>query len=80
MTRETFMLAMDLAPITYEHTPGDAPELWAKRIKRIENGDIWSLGWQSHVQYDDHWRSRTIACSEITVPTFIIGGWNDVFP
>ncbi len=80
MTRETFMLAMDLAPITYEHTPGDAPELWAKRIKRIENGDIWSLGWQSHVQYDDHWRSRTIACSDITVPTFVIGGWNDVFP
>ncbi len=80
MTRETFMLAMDLAPITYEHVPGDAQRLWTNRIKRIENGDIWSLGWQAHGEFDDHWRARSIACSEITIPTFIIGGWNDLFP
>ena len=80
MTRETFMLAMDLAPITYEHVNGDWRDLWLNRITRIKNGDIWSLRWQSHPQYDDHWKRRTIACSEIEVPTFIVGGWNDVFP
>ena len=80
MTRETFMLCMDLAPITYQDPDGDWRRLWDGHIQRVENGDIWSLGWQSHVEYDEHWRQRTTDCSAITAPTFIIGGWNDVFP
>jgi putative CocE/NonD family hydrolase len=79
-TRETFMVCMDLAPTTYQDPDGAWRELWEGHIQRLENGDLWSLGWQSHAEYDDHWRRRTTDCSAITVPTFIIGGWNDVFP
>ncbi len=80
MTRETFMLAMDLGPVTYQDPDGKWLELWREHIQRLERGDLWALKWQSHVQYDEHWQRRTADCSRITAPTFFIGGWNDIFP
>ena len=43
MMRETFMLAMDLAPITYQDPAGDWRVLWNEHIRRVEKGDIWGL-------------------------------------
>jgi putative CocE/NonD family hydrolase len=80
MTRETFMLAMDLAPVTYQDSEGKWRELWREHMNRLDEGDIWALKWQSHVEYDEHWTRRTADVSTITAPTFFIGGWNDIFP
>ncbi len=80
MMRETFMLAMDLAPVMSQDPGGDWRVLWKEHITRLEKGDLWSLRWQSHVEYDDYWKRRAVDCSQIDTPTFIIGGWNDIFP
>jgi uncharacterized protein len=78
--RETFMLAMDLAPPTYTEGVPEWRERWRERLRRLEDGDLWSLAWQSHPDYDEHWRRRAPDLAKIEAPTFGIGGWNDIFP
>lgn len=78
--RETYMLAMDLAPPMYADGDGRWRRVWRDRMDRIGRGDVWALQTPAHPTRDAHWQERMIDCSRVTVPTFLIGGWNDVFP
>jgi putative CocE/NonD family hydrolase len=78
--RESFMLAMDLAPPMYQDADGRWLGVWKEQLARFEAGDIHSLRWQARPDYDEHWRSRAIEIERIEVPGFFIGGWRDIFP
>jgi putative CocE/NonD family hydrolase len=78
--RESFMLAMDLAPPMLQDDDGRWLRVWKQQLERFEAGDIHSLRWQARPDYDEHWRTRTIAIERIQVPGFFVGGWRDIFP
>ena len=73
----SFMLAMNLMPPTYQDPDGRWYEVWQERL---EHGAPYIFPWQEHPDHDEYWQSRVIAINRITVPTFLIGGWRDIFP
>jgi putative CocE/NonD family hydrolase len=76
----SMMLALDLAPPTFQDPEGRWTAVWRERLARLERGDIWPLEWQRHVDHDDYWRSKEIPTGHVDVPTFVIGGWRDIYP
>lgn len=78
--RESFMLAMDLAPPMFQDADGRWLRVWQEQLERFEAGDIHSLRWQARPDYDEHWASRHIPVERIQVPGLLIGGWRDIFP
>ncbi len=73
----SFMLAMNLMPPTLQDPEGEWFRLWQERL---EAGDPYIFPWQDHPEHDEYWRSRVIPAEKIEVPTFLIGGWRDIFP
>lgn len=78
--RESFMLAMDLAPPLFQDPHGHWLEVWKERLARLETQGVRSLTWQARHEYDQHWQSRAIPVEQITAPAFFVGGWRDIFP
>lgn len=76
--RETFMLLMDLAPPTFDDPERDWQAVWRNRLERLERGDLYSLEFPAHRDLDEWWRRSTVDIERIEVPTYLIGGWNDV--
>jgi uncharacterized protein len=71
------MLAMNLMPPTYADSEGRWYRVWTERL-----GKTLPLAflWQDHPTHDEYWRSKAIQIEGITIPTFLIGGWRDLFP
>src|SRR5205823_652783 len=74
------MLALDLAPPTHVDAGGRWRRVWDDRLERLSRNGPYPLAWQDHPGYDEYWRSRSIPVEEIEVPTFVIGGWRDIYP
>ncbi len=73
----SFMLAMNLMPQT---SAGPGSELYTAWLQRLENGQPYVLPWLDHWSHDSYWAQRAVDPSKIRVPTFIVGGWRDIFP
>jgi putative CocE/NonD family hydrolase len=73
----SFMLAMNLMPPTNTDAQGRWYRLW---LERMENGTPYVLPWTEHPNYDEYWRTKAVDPAKISIPTFIIGGWRDIFP
>ncbi|HSR57555.1 MAG TPA: CocE/NonD family hydrolase [Candidatus Binataceae bacterium] len=73
----SFMLAMNLMPPTNTDAQGRWYRLW---LERLERGTPYVLPWMDHPDYDEYWSAKGVDPAKITTPTFIIGGWRDIFP
>src|SRR5208282_381854 len=73
----SFMLAMNLMPPTNADAAGRWYKVWRDRL---EHGRPYILEWDAHPAFDDYWQSRVAIAEKIKIPTFIIGGWRDIFP
>lgn len=73
----SFMLAMNLMPPTFVDAAGEWYAAW---LQRLENGHPYVLPWVDHPARDSYWAERAVDPSKIKVPTFMVGGWRDVFP
>jgi putative CocE/NonD family hydrolase len=73
----SFMLAMNLMPPTNTDADGRWYRVW---IDRMERGAPYVLPWFDHPDFDEYWSAKAVDASRITIPTFIIGGWRDIFP
>jgi uncharacterized protein len=71
------MLAFQLMPPMFHDHGGRWEDVWEHRL---EHARPYLLDWPEHRHFDDYWRARVIDSSAITVPTFLIGGWRDIFP
>jgi uncharacterized protein len=71
------MLAMQLAPPMFHDQHGRWYTIWRERLERSAP---YLLPWQEHPTYDEFWQDKTIPIESITAPTFLIGGWRDLFP
>ncbi len=77
----TMMLAQGLAPPTYRDADGRWLRIWEARLARIEQDGPEASFWQAHPDPSaDYWRERTLPIEQIAVPTFLVGGWRDLFP
>jgi uncharacterized protein len=77
----TMMLAQGLAPPTYRDAEGRWLRVWRQRLTRIEEDGPEASFWQAHPDpADDYWRERVLPIDRIEVPTFLVGGWRDLFP
>lgn len=77
----TMMLAQGLAPPTFRDAEGRWLRVWRERLRRIEEEGPEATFWQSHPEpEEDYWRRRVLPLERIEVPTFLIGGWRDLFP
>lgn len=76
----TMMLAQALAPPTYRDDDDRWLRVWRDRIRRVEREGPEAAFWQAHPSEDDYWRERVLPIERIEVPTFLIGGWRDLFP
>jgi uncharacterized protein len=72
------MVALELAPPTLQDPGGAWLEAWRDRLDRLDDGDISTLVWPAHPDYDDYWRRRAIPVEEISVPAFFLSGWRDL--
>ncbi len=73
----SFMIAMNLMPPMYQDAAGRWYHVWQERL---EKSQPYILPWQDHPTYDEFWQSKAIQAERIQVPTFLIGGWRDIFP
>ena len=73
----SFMLGLSLMPPTLQDPEGRWYRIWQDRL---ETNQPFMLPWPSHPDKDEYWQSRIIDVSNITVPTFVMGGWWDIFP
>jgi uncharacterized protein len=73
----SFMLAMNLMPPTNTDRDGRWFSVW---MDRLEQSVPYVLPWFEHPDYDEYWSSKAVDPATITIPTFIIGGWRDIFP
>ena len=73
----SFMLAMNLMPPTLQDPENNWYRIW---MERLETSEPYILPWQEHPEHDGYWQSRVIPAGKIEVPTFLIGGWRDIFP
>jgi hypothetical protein len=78
--RETWMLALALAPPSYRDERGRWLEVWRERLANLDRTGPHSLTWRDHPDRDSFWQERAVDVERIEVPTFIIGGWRDIFP
>jgi putative CocE/NonD family hydrolase len=77
----TMMLAQGLAPPTYRDADGRWLRVWQERLARIEHDGPEASFWQAHPDASaDYWRERILPIEQIAVPTFLVGGWRDLFP
>ena len=73
----SMMLAMNLMPPTNADGQGRWYRVWQERL---EHGEPYVLPWPQHQSYDEYWKVKAVEPEKINVPTFIIGGWRDIFP
>ena len=73
----SFMLAMNLMPPTNADTEGRWHSVWNERLEKSEP---YVFPWPDHQAHDDYWQAKAVDPAKIKVPTFIIGGWRDIFP
>lgn len=73
-----FMTAMNLMPPMSQDADGRWERVWRARLDRAQPPFI--LPYQEHPNHDDYWQSKSIAGDRIQAPTFLIGGWRDIFP
>jgi hypothetical protein len=74
----SFMIAMNLTPPMYQDPAGRWYRLWKERLENCR--PPYMFPWQDHPAYDEFWQSKAIQAERIRVPTFLIGGWRDIFP
>lgn len=74
----SFMIAMNLMPPMYQDTEGRWYHLWKERLANVQPPYLFP--WQDHPTYDEFWQNKAIPAERIQVPTFLIGGWRDLFP
>ncbi|WP_027577178.1 CocE/NonD family hydrolase [Bradyrhizobium sp. WSM1743] len=72
------MLALDLAPPTFQDHEGRWMRLWRERLRRLERDGIRN-------SFDDYYaadegKPKGTATERIDIPAFIIGGWRDYYP
>ena len=72
------MVALELAPPTLQDPGGAWLEAWRDRLDRLDDGDISTLVWPSHPDYDEYWQRRAIPVEDISVPAFFLSGWRDL--
>jgi putative CocE/NonD family hydrolase len=73
----SFMLAMNLMPPTRVDAAGEWYAAW---LQRLESGQPYVLPWSDHPAHDRYWDERAVDPAQISIPTFIVGGWRDIFP
>jgi putative CocE/NonD family hydrolase len=73
----SFMLAMNLMPPTNTDPEGRWYRVW---MDRLERSVPYVLPWFEHHDFDEYWSSKAVDPATIKIPTFIIGGWRDIFP
>ncbi len=73
----SFMLAMNLMPPTNTDRDGRWYRVW---MDRLEKSVPYVLPWFEHHDFDEYWSAKAVDPAKITIPTFIIGGWRDIFP
>lgn len=66
-----------LAPPLHQDPAGRWLEVWRQRL---EASEPWILDWHEHQERDASWQARSTTPEEIEAPTFVIGGWRDLFP
>ena len=76
----TFMLALALCPPSEHDDEGRWRSIWNERVERLKSGEFEPLEWSEHQALDAYWERRQYDCSAIEAPTFVIGGWNDIYP
>jgi uncharacterized protein len=78
--RECVMLAQELAPPTFQDEDGRWLRVWKARLKRLGAQGPHSLRWPVKVHDPAYWAERKIQLQRIEVPTFLVGGWRDLYP
>jgi hypothetical protein len=73
----SFMLAMNLMPPTNPDPDGRWYKVW---MERLEAGKPYVFPWADHPAHDEYWQRKAVDPSKIKIPTFIVGGWRDIFP
>jgi uncharacterized protein len=73
----SLMLAMNLMPPTNADPAGRWYKVWRERL---EAGTPYIFNWDEHPNHDEYWDAKVVNPENIKVPTFLIGGWRDIFP
>ena len=71
------MVAMQMVPPMFQDPEGRWMEVW---WNRLHNARPYILDWHAHPDRDAFWDSKTTPVEDIEVPTFLVGGWRDIFP
>ncbi len=76
----TIMLAQRLAPPSFRDAEGRWAQVWRERLEQLEREPIDISAWRDHSSDSSFWSRRVLALDRIEVPTFLVGGWRDLFP
>jgi putative CocE/NonD family hydrolase len=72
------MFAVELLPPGRQDPEGRWYEIWLERLDRFAER---SQEWRRHPDpSDEYWAAHRVDVSRVEAPTFMIGGWRDIFP
>lgn len=70
----TRMAASNLLPPMHDDPRAD--QIWRDRLGTYRP---WLMNWHERGADDDYWRAAATLPEEIVVPTYVVGGWRDIF-
>jgi uncharacterized protein len=73
-----FMTAMNVMPPMHQDSEGRWYRIWMERLEAARAPYI--MPYQQHPDFDDYWKAKTVQGERITIPSFLIGAWRDIFP
>jgi uncharacterized protein len=73
-----FMTAMNVMPPMHQDSDGRWYRVWMERLEAARAPYI--KAYKEHPEFDDYWKPNTVEGERITVPSFLIGAWRDIFP
>jgi putative CocE/NonD family hydrolase len=76
----TYEMNLEASP-TVDFEPRDEWRgVWGEHLDRYQNAQLPPFYWLEHRAADEAWENCNVDMERIQVPTFLIGGWADVFP
>lgn len=70
------MAAYNLTPPLLQDAEGRWTRIWAEHL---QGNPPWLTAFFDHPGFDEFWRARVADVARIECPTFLIGGWRDLY-
>lgn len=76
----SYELMLEASPTVDLPPSGEWRGVWAEHLERFERAELAPVAWHRNSAPNHEWDEFAVDLAQIETPTFLIGGWADVYP